>query len=281
MKNATHPSQDVDNAQTNTTDQIDQMEAIIANQSQELKKLREQLEQANGELEQFALVANHDLQEPIRKIRAFAGILSECLPTLSEKEKSYLEKIISASDRLSVLISSILNFSNHVKVKEKIVTTDLNEIIKNAIAELHEQIETANATINISTLPTIKVLPEQIHILFSNLISNSLKFTKKNQPAKIYISVNTPTQETLVAQKLPTTNTSYYELIFSDEGIGFDPKLTDQAFHIFQRLHDRSYSGTGIGLALCRKIVQNHGGEIYAQTQEGMGTKVYVILPSH
>jgi light-regulated signal transduction histidine kinase (bacteriophytochrome) len=258
---------------------VAELKTIIKNQALELADMGKRLNAANNELEQFALIANHDLQEPLRKIKSFTSILAESTPEWSEKNKSYLDKIISASDRMSALVKSILSFSKLISPQHELVETDLNLVFKNIVNDFHDEIQNIKATIKIDDLPTIKAVPLQMHLLFSNLISNALKFAKKDTTLIINISASTPLPAELSSLNLKTEEVSFCKILISDTGVGFNQRFATDAFKMFKRLHDRTYPGTGIGLTLCKKIVHNHSGEIYANSQEASGTQLHVILP--
>lgn len=245
--------------------------------NEKLKLLNTELEKSNRDLEQFAYVASHDLQEPLRKIQIFSE-LSENNLSHPETLKKYLHKINSSAFRMSELIKAVLNYSRLSRSGNELVEIDLNAIVANIRSDLELVIEEKKAEITTNHLPVIFGNHLQIHQLFLNLITNSLKFTEG--PPRISITANlvpAGQQRQGVAFK---REGAYYELVFRDNGIGFDQQYADQIFAIFQRLHtaDR-YAGTGIGLALCKKIVENHQGAITVHSQPGQGTTFFVYLP--
>jgi two-component system CheB/CheR fusion protein len=247
----------------------------------ELKGAVKELKQTNDELDQFTSLASHDLQEPLRKIITFTGRLQEkYVNDLPVDAKTLFNKIENASNRMRHLVDDLLNYSlvsNHEKVFTQI---NLNETLKNILTDFELLIEQKQAEITSDALPTIEAIPVQMNQLFYNLISNAFKFLKEEEPHVISITSKTVAQEEI--KKYPQLNArlNYCEIIFEDNGIGFDQKNADQIFGIFQRLHDtKIYPGTGIGLALCKKIIENHGGEIFATSKENEGAAFHVILP--
>jgi signal transduction histidine kinase len=236
------------------------------------------LEASNQELERMAFVASHDMQEPLRKIQAFGGLLTERFsPTLEEDGRLFLNKIITSADRMSVLIRDLLNFSRVGSRRDSFEAVDLNTVIDRITGELEVTIRETGATVRRTTLPTIEAVPGQLEQLFTNLISNALKYTKPNVPAVIDIMA-APVSGSQYTGLLP--NEPYVRLTINDNGIGFDEKYLDRIFEIFQRLHNQTqYPGTGIGLAICKRVVTYHNGSITARSQEGVGTSFEVVLP--
>jgi PAS domain S-box-containing protein len=235
------------------------------------------LERSNRELESFSYVASHDLQEPLRKIRTFAGLVQRNLDD-EKAVKRYFAKIDSSAQRMGDLIKAVLNYSRLSRKEDLYASTDLNNILRNVRSDFELLIQEKGAAIKNNKLPVIKGIPLQLNQLFSNLIGNSIKF-----------SVNKPTititSKLIEAENMPLhshiqKNKMYAELIFKDNGIGFEQQYSDQIFTIFKRLHgSHTYAGTGIGLALCKKIVENHKGFIAVQSEPGKGSEFYVYLP--
>lgn len=240
-----------------------------------------ELKHSNENLEQFAYLASHDLQEPLRKIRTFSTILQDRFgKDLPEGAKEFLAKINTSSERMSTLIQEVLNFSKVLHGEIIFEKTNLDDILSKVINDFDMLITEKKAVINREPLPVIDAVPIQINQLFSNLISNSLKFSKKEIAPVITITSKILSLEELA--KFPDINPklSYCEICFKDNGIGFDPKFADQIFLVFHRLHRREqYSGTGIGLALCKKIVVNHHGEIFGVSKQNEGAQFQIILP--
>lgn len=247
----------------------------ITRANEELRKLNAELEKSNRDLEQFAYVASHDLQEPLRKIQIFSELTTKNLQH-QEIAKRYLDKIESSAKRMTDLIKAVLNYSRLSKTNNEFVNIDLNEVIKNLRGDLELLIEEKKAVIKSDPLPLVKGIPLQLNQLFLNLFSNSLKFSDKQPKITISSSVISAEQ----ASGFSKNGTSYHQIVFSDNGIGFDQQYADQVFSIFQRLHSNDkYAGTGIGLALCKKIVENHGGYIYVRSEQGKGTSFFIYLP--
>lgn len=253
-------------------DKVAQKTADVANANNDLRQL-------NANLEQFVYVASHDLQEPLRKINIFSDMLLNSKAEISDEGKIYIEKIEKAAKRMSLLINDLLEFSR-VSSKERIfVPTDLNKIINDIKVDYELLIKQKNATLDFANLPQIDAIPLQMNQLFYNLIGNALKFTKDDTASVIKITCNILNKEEVAALKLNSLYT-YCSIKVIDNGIGFDQKYAAQIFEIFQRLHGKQeYAGTGIGLALAKKIADNHGGAISASSQPNNGATFNVILP--
>lgn len=247
--------------------------------SVKLSETNFQLERSNFDLMQFASVASHDLKEPLRKIQAFGNILhSKIKDKLSESELTYFSKIISASNRMQALIDDVLTLSklsNSNTAKEKI---DLNRVIKQITDDLEITILEKNAVITTDTLPIVHAVPGQLHQVFQNLISNGLKFSNKKKPV---IKVSQKPVSTKVFEQFGIPENGYVYIQVTDNGIGFEDQYREKIFGIFQRLHGRNYEGTGIGLAIARKILENHGGFIFANGSLNKGAIFHIFLPMH
>jgi PAS domain S-box-containing protein len=237
-----------------------------------------ELESQNEELEQFAYIASHDLQEPLRKILTFSEIIQKKIQD-EDLAARYLAKIDSSAQRMSELIKSVLNYSKLTNDESGRVDTDLNKIVSNVKTDFELLIEEKDAQIKIMNhLPTIKGNTLQLNQLFSNLISNSLKFSDK--PPVIEIGSRIVSKQKVVNSPDFLAEENYYEVTVSDNGIGFDQQYEKLIFTIFQRLHGKQhYSGTGIGLALCKKIVENHEGHIAAKGEPGKGSIFFIYFP--
>ncbi|MFN2440426.1 MAG: ATP-binding protein, partial [Chitinophagaceae bacterium] len=257
-------------------------EELLVQHNEILQEKNEELSKMNTELESFTYVASHDLQEPLRKIQTFAGLLQERKKEqLSEDVKADLIKITTAANRMRVLIDDLLNYSCIVKDKHSYVETDLNKVVDNVLIDFDLLIAQKKAIIKVEKLPTIEAIPLQMSQLFCNTIANALKFSKRDIPPVINITTNGLSKVQLDQYPNLKKEIEYFEFIIKDNGIGFNQKYADQIFTIFQRLNGyNEYAGTGIGLAMCRKIALNHGGEIYAEGKENEGAVFHIILPA-
>ncbi|WP_276374634.1 ATP-binding protein [Chryseolinea sp. H1M3-3] len=264
------------NAKKKTEKSEAMLEEKVRERTLELETKNNLLLKANTELEQFAYVASHDLQEPLRKIRTFSSILQRNFPE-NELSKKYFEKIHSASNRMGQLIKDVLNYSRLSGQVVSYEPVDLNKTLADVLIDFELLIEERNAQIISEELPTINAVELQLRQLFGNLVSNALKFSNGNPFLKI--SSRTIMREEVAKYHLQANNESYVEIKFADNGIGFDPVYAEQIFVIFQRLHDKETTGTGIGLALCKKIVENHHGHIRAESSPGEGTMFFIYLP--
>lgn len=241
----------------------------------------EELKRSNEDLEQFAYVASHDLQEPLRKIRAFGDRLMLKNADTEIEGKEYIDRMVDGAERMQTLITDLLIFSRISRDDSSMKPVDLNEIVNNVLDNLQVTIEETKATVNVEKLPILnKANDTQMGQLFQNLISNAIKFRKKDVPPVVSITVNTiKGQDLNLPNVTPKPGKSYYKITVSDNGIGFDIKYIDKIFTIFQRLHGRNeYKGTGIGLAVCKKICKNHQGFITAISSEN-GSQFIVIIP--
>ncbi len=245
--------------------------------NEQLESLNAELVKSNRDLEQFAYVASHDLQEPLRKIQTFSQLIGDH-PDDKEKQKIYHQKISQAASRMQNLIRDVLSFSRISRTEEAFAMTDLNIIMENIKSDFELIIREKHAVINYPVLPVIRGIPLQLFQLFSNLISNSLKYNDK--PPVIQISFEKPTAWEIQGYPKLNPDFSYIKFVFADNGIGFEQEYSERIFDVFQRLHGKqTYSGTGIGLAICKKIVENHEGIIFARGIPQNGAVFTVILP--
>ncbi|HEY9748088.1 MAG TPA: response regulator [Allocoleopsis sp.] len=241
---------------------------------------RQELAYSNAELEQFAHVASHDLQEPLRKIMSFGDRLKDKYSeTLTAQGCDYLERMQKAAERMQTLIEDLLTLSRITTKAQPFVSVDLAQVAQEVLSDLEVRIEQTGAKVEVGELPTLEADPLQMRQLLQNLISNALKFHQRTEPPKIGIYSQLLNSE----EQQPTGNSRQpmlYQILVQDNGIGFDEKYLSSIFNAFQRLHGRSeYEGTGMGLAICRKIVERHNGSITAKSSPGQGSMFIVTLP--
>ncbi|MGE5400835.1 MAG: sensor histidine kinase [Ignavibacteriales bacterium] len=231
-----------------------------------LRHTSEALKRSNTELEQFAYAVSHDLQEPLRMINGYIKLLEEKLRgTLDAKAAGYMDNILDGSKRMFILIKDLLAYSRVTLRQKELESTDLNNIVEEVLKDLNFAITDAKAVIRRDKLPVVNAIPTLMRQLFQNLIGNAIKFRGKENPV---INI--------------TFERKAGGLVFCvrDNGIGIGPEFSERIFIIFQRLHEREkYQGTGIGLALCKKIVENHGGSMWVESEEGKGAAFYFSLP--
>jgi signal transduction histidine kinase len=236
----------------------------------------ESLEAANKELDRFAFMASHDMQEPLRKIRTFSDLLSiKHKDQLNDDAHAKIKIIQKAAERMQGLIKDILTFSKVSNETEPFVKTDLNTLVHEVIDELESTVREKDATIDLSTLPAIPVNPVLMKSLFLNLIGNAMKYSKPDVAPEIRIYCDN------IDTDKKTGHTRYYRIFIKDNGIGFDQKYAEQIFDMFKRLHVHTeYEGTGIGLALCKQIMEKHNGYINAVSAENEGATFIISLPA-
>lgn len=245
-----------------------------------LKRKIEELDRSNKELEEFAYIASHDLQEPLRKITSFSERLKErAKQELSEESIIYLDRMLVGTSNMRLLIDNLLEFSRTSRHNHHFERTDLNHVMEHVKAELELKIEETGALINSTNLPVITAIPSQLQQLLTNLISNAIKFRKQGTAPEIFVQ-STPLTKQEIADLRLHENQPYHKIIVIDNGIGFEQEYSNRIFQIFQRLHGKSeYPGSGIGLAICKKIVENHHGLISAESEPGKGATFNCILP--
>lgn len=245
----------------------------------QLEEQNKKLEAVNVELASFAYVSSHDLQEPLRKIRTFTSRILDTEQNLTEKGKDYFNRIEAAATRMQDLIEGLLSYSQADTPDDSRQSVKLDAILEEVKNELKEKIEEKNTTIHSYPLPTLKVIPFQFHQLFANLLSNAIKFSRNDVPPHIEIKSDI-TKGTKIDHPSANLDLYYHHISISDNGIGFDPQYNLKIFDVFKRLHNRSkYSGTGIGLSICKKIVENHQGIITAEGKEGEGAIFHIYIP--
>lgn len=248
--------------------------------AEQLEQKNRELERSNGELSSFSYVASHDLQEPLRKIQAFGNLIqARDADHLSDNSKDYFDRMVKAAIRMQNLIDSLLEFSRTSTARKNFESTDLNVLLDEVKKELAHRIEEKKALILSAHLPTLQIIPFQFRQLLSNLISNSLKYSQKDITPVIEIKATH-----IKAAKLNETEAlpgkDYVRFSVADNGIGFEQEYAAKVFELFQRLHGRNeYSGSGIGLAICKKIVENHQGFMRAESEPDKGTTFYFFIP--
>jgi signal transduction histidine kinase len=247
---------------------INQMLSSLEQHDEALRKANHELGRSNHELEQFAYIASHDLQEPLRKVQAFSDRLAtKYAHQLDSDGKLYIERMQDASGRMRVLIQDLLSYSRVKSSGQELVTVDLNKIVRDVVTDLEVRLEQSGGRVEVGVLPIIQADPLQMRQIFQNLIGNALKFKKPEVAPVVRVS------SLELAQGL-------FEISIADNGIGFEQKYAERVFEVFQRLQGRSeYEGTGMGLAIVRKIVERHQGSIRAESEPGQGTHFIFRLP--
>jgi signal transduction histidine kinase len=249
--------------------------------AQRLEEMNRELTKMNEELTSFAYVSSHDLQEPLRKIQMFSKrILEKEINVLSEEGKNFFYRMDNAANRMQLLINDLLTYSRTNTSQKYFEKTDLNLLLAEVKQELMEKITATGTVIEIGSLPVLPIIPFQFKQLFTNLIANSIKFARPGVPPHITIKC-----EVVDGHKIDrpavNTNRKYWHFTIADNGTGFDPKFSEQIFGLFQRLHGRKdYEGTGIGLAIAKKVVENHNGLIMAEGIENEGATIHLYLPA-
>lgn len=260
-----------------TTDLIDEIEER-RRAEQQVRAVAAELERSNSELEQFAYIASHDLQEPLRKIQAFGDRLrTKYRDELPEPGREYVDRMHQSAARMRRLIDDLLNYSRVTTTARPFKRVDLGQLVPEVVADLDERINPTGGAVHVGEMPEIDADPTQMRQLFQNLIANAVKFHKPNVPPEIEVRAE------CVSALLPAGGAAPIpacRITVRDNGIGFDEKYLSRIFQVFQRLHGRNeYEGTGVGLAICRKIAERHGGTITAQSRIGEGATFVVTLP--
>ncbi len=253
------------------------LEIKVAERTMELNKSNQNLERSNGELQQFAFIASHDLQEPLRKIQTFCNIVLQKHLDEKEKVKFYLEKVYFSASKLRDLVSDLLNYSRvgGEKIFEKV---NLRAIIEEVLDDIEIPKSDCNLVLQIPPMPEIEVIPSLIRQVFQNILSNSIKFRRDGVPCNIKIGVEGISEKTLHSPAHAPGN--FCRITIGDNGIGFDPDYNNKVFDIFQRLNEHHlYKGSGIGLAVVKRIIELHDGLVAAVGRENEGTTIIIVLP--
>lgn len=255
-----------------------QTEDQLRSYDSQLRGQIRQLESSNEELERFAFVASHDLQEPLRKIQSFANLITNRYSNLFDADSMlFMGKISNSAERMSKLIKDLLNFSRISNHREDFKSVPLNDIVHRILDDQELRIKGLDVCVEVGDLPVIEGIPSQMDHLFNNLISNALKFVRPGVQPLLRIDVQAVSGEAYIGL---VPDRTYFEITIEDNGIGFDEKYVDHIFNVFQRLHGKSaFEGTGIGLAICKRVVMYHHGYITARSQPNEGTTFVVVLP--
>ncbi len=250
-------------------------EEELKEKADQLELQNTELQKMNKDLESFAYISSHDLQEPLRKIQMFASrIADEENQNLSESGKEMFNRMQLAAIRMQTLIEDLLAYSRSNRAIKNFETINFKEIVEEVKEDLKEEIQEKNATISDVAFCDVNIIPFQFRQMIHNLIGNALKFSKPEIPPHITI------KSEIVSEPSPLGDTEACHISISDNGIGFDPQYSKKIFEVFQRLHDRTeYSGTGIGLAIVKKIVENHNGIITAESEPSKGARFDIYIP--
>ncbi|NMH28015.1 sensor histidine kinase [Flavobacterium silvaticum] len=253
------------------------LEAKVQERTSELRKKNDELELRNHELQQFSWVVSHDLKEPLRKIETFIKIIRDRYVSADPKAADYIERTVNSASRMTRQIDDLLEYSR-LSRNADLQQTDINSIIDEVILDYEHIIDRKRAYISRTSIPELPGIPSQLRQLFQNLVGNALKFSKPDESPEIKIDSEIVSEKNIDAK--PDANGKFCRITVSDNGIGFDEAYLDKIFVIFQSLHDRhSYEGTGIGLAIAKKIIERHNGTIGAKSQPNQGATFIVVLP--
>lgn len=252
------------------------LEQKVEERTAALMEANKELEASNTELQQYAFIASHDLQEPLRKIITFSQIVKERFMH-NDDATQYINRIIASSERMRSLINDLLNYSK-LAVMYEFKVSPLQAIVQDAVTDLELAIKEKKAEISVENLPSIEVIPDQMRQVFQNIISNAIKFSKPDTTPEIKIWGEF-TEENSANSKAAIKG-DHYRIYIADRGIGFNEEYLNKIFTMFQRLHGRTeYEGTGIGLSIVKKIVEKHNGMVTARSREGEGTTFIIVLP--
>lgn len=259
-----------------------ELEERVQDRTRELLRLNHDLQRSNDNLQQFAYIASHDLQEPLRKIQSFSSLLLQSGDQLTEQSQDYLGRITQAGTRMSTLIKDLLSYSRIATRQQAFGMVSLQAIVADMVSLLDMEISQRQAQLTIKALPVVKGDESQLSQLFQNLLANALKFTAPDQSPRVTITCSRQERRLLPPTlRLSSDAPFFYQISVADKGIGFDTKYLDRIFQVFQRLHGRNeYPGSGIGLAICQRVVENHGGGLTARSEPGRGATFDVYLPA-
>jgi len=267
---------DLEAQRANAIAHAEELEGVLLREQTSRRLIQEtntRLASSNKELEQFAYIASHDLQAPLRKVKAFGQLLvDEAGPSLDENSRMYVDRMQKAAMRMSTLIDDLLSYSRASRGDELYTDVDLQRVVKEVMSDLEIRLKESGGEVHFEGLPTLRARSTQMRQLVQNLVGNALKFKRPDVPPIV----------TITATRLPddTEEAPGWSLEFSDNGVGFEPQYADQIFGIFQRLHGKSeYEGTGVGLAIVHKIAEGHGGSIRAEGRPNEGASFFVHLP--
>lgn len=256
------------------------LEETVEKRTRTLKSRTEELTRSNTELEQFAYIASHDLQEPLRKVQAFGDMLAnQFRETLGDEGRDYLQRMQGAAKRMQGLINDLLNYSRITTKAQPFEPVNLPDVARLVLSDLESRIQETGGRVELGPLPTLEAEPTQMRQLLQNLIGNALKYRRKTEPPVVTVRsrVLEPDAAAFLSQGEPV---QFCEITVEDNGIGFEQKYVDRIFAPFERLHGRSeYEGTGMGLAICRKIAERHGGTITARSVPDQGSTFIVTIP--
>lgn len=253
------------------------LEQKVEERTLDLQKANIELEASNIELLQFASVASHDLKEPLRKIHIFSNLIKDRYAANMDGAAEYIDRVITASARMTKLINDLLTFTR-LSINSSYENVSLNRLVDEVMSDLELVINEKHAIIEVDDLPKIDAITGQIRQVFQNIISNALKFSKKEERPRIKI-IGELVERCAIDAKT-SANGDFVRIIIKDNGIGFNDQYADKIFTIFQRLHTKEqYEGTGIGLAITRKIIEKHKGLITATGKEGQGAEFIIVLP--
>ncbi|GAB4027783.1 PAS domain-containing sensor histidine kinase [Spirosoma koreense] len=258
-----------------------QAELAAQRQATELREANAELKRSNESLQQFAHIASHDLQEPLRRIQSFSDLLkTHFADSLSDGERDMVQRIQRSAHRMQLLVKDLLTYSKLSTYREPFLPVSLNEVIQDVVNDLEMSISEKNAVVSVSDLPEVLGSASRLRQLFQNLIANALKFSPPDTTPVISIACHLAQPQELPSDLQEAVHTSYWLITVADNGIGFDERYKDRIFTPFQRLHDQAaYGGTGIGLAICQRVTESHGGAMDVSSQPGQGSTFKVFLP--